>query len=222
MADNTSVAPETSVAPVAPVAPVVPIAVPAGVTSAVASQTVVALAAAVTPAVAVKKGDIFSAIGGFFGGALNSVNGFLNANPNVKNILDGALHVVVISGLTFVAGALAPASATAITVAGVAAAIGAGVKSYAVAQAESVVNKAITSIASSVPTTSTANTVLSGAPDLINTIATEAVAKATATQTLQQAKALVDAHVAQLTVASATIAQVTDSVAANTPSTPAK
>jgi hypothetical protein len=138
--------------------------------------TVVALAATQTIAT-VKKGDIFSSIGAFFGGAVTSVNGFLNSNPNIKHVLDGALNVVVISGLTFVAGALAPASATAITISGVVAAVGAGLKSYASYQAETVVAKAITSVANSVPTSSTTNVILSGAPALLETIATEAVTK---------------------------------------------
>ena len=122
----------------------------------------------------VKKGDLFSSIGDFFGGAVNSINGFLNANPNVKHVLDGVVHVAVISGLTFVATALAPASAVAITGTGIATAVLVGVKVYAASQAEATLTGTLATVAANVPATS----VLNGAPSILDTIATEAAAKA--------------------------------------------
>jgi hypothetical protein len=82
----------------------------------------------------------------FLTGVKNSIDGFLNANPIIKNTLDAVIHVAIISGLTFVASALAPASATVITVSGIVTAVGAGVKSYAQHQAETYVQNQIDAV----------------------------------------------------------------------------
>ncbi len=106
----------------------------------VSTSSASATAAVATVPPPVKSGD-------FFSGIIGGVNGFLNSNPLIKNILDATVHVALISGLTFVAATLAPGSATVLTVSGIVAAVGAGVKSYAQHQADVYVQNQIDSIA---------------------------------------------------------------------------
>jgi len=98
---------------------------------------------------------MFEWIGKAFSSVKSSVDGFLVANPLVKNLLDGVVKAGLVAGLTVVSSALAPASATAITVSGIIAAVSVGVKTYAQHQADVYVQSQINSLVPTSPVVST-------------------------------------------------------------------